>query len=77
MFNTLSKLNGHFLDKMYSSFLRVMDLKEARLVLEVSKGDSVHKKYKELMRINHPDTGGSSYITSKINEAYKLLKNSN
>jgi DnaJ homolog subfamily C member 19 len=55
-------------------FNAVMDHHEARQILDIgSQGGSVAERYRELMKINHPDRGGSTYIASKINEAKNLL----
>ncbi|KAF5140358.1 hypothetical protein AAJ76_1100074951 [Vairimorpha ceranae] len=57
-----------------TSFNRIMDKSEALKILDMRKGETIDKKYKILIKINHPDKKGSSYLTSKINEAYKMLK---
>jgi len=35
--------------------------------------DEVKKRHRKLMLLNHPDNGGSAYISSKINEAKDYL----
>jgi hypothetical protein len=59
---------GGFLDKM--------DRREAALILGVREGASrerVMLRYRQLMKVNHPDLGGSPYVSTKINEAKELL----
>lgn len=67
-------------------FLPKMNLREACLILGVTPriGKSMLKEtHKKLIMLNHPDFGGSTFISSKINEAKDLLmkeinkKNSN
>lgn len=59
---------GGFEDRMTRS--------EASLILGV-RATATSKRIKEAHRriliLNHPDTGGSTYLTSKINEAKELL----
>ena len=59
---------GGFLDKM--------DRREAALILGVRDGatkERVQLRYRQLMKVNHPDLGGSPYVSTKINEAKELL----
>lgn len=56
-------------------FRPAMDFAEARAILCVEHSESVLERYRHLMKINHPDRGGSPYIASKINEAKRLLEN--
>ena len=53
-------------------FEAAMTRREAALILGVRETASEHQvmnSYKKLMMINHPDTGGSTYIATKVNEA--------
>ena len=56
-----------------------MDRREAYDVLGLKSGasrDEITAAYKRLQRANHPDTGGSTYLAAKINQARDLLLNS-
>jgi hypothetical protein len=55
---------------------RSMSLEEAYRVLELNRGatrEDVQNAYRNLMKRNHPDQGGSTYIASKLNEAKDIL----
>ena len=67
-------------------FLPKMNLREACLILGVTpriNKNILKETHKKLIMLNHPDFGGSTYISCKINEAKELLmkeiekKNSN
>lgn len=62
-------------------FEEKMTKKEAALILGVKESASREKimeRYRVLMKVNHPDLGGSPYLSSKVNEAkdfiYKTAK---
>lgn len=59
-----------------SSFGEMTHSKSLR-ILNIYPGNSIVERYRTLMRINHPDLGGSAYLTSKINEAKGYLLESN
>jgi hypothetical protein len=53
-----------------------MTRREAALILGVRESSSAQKikeAHRRLLILNHPDTGGSTYIAGKINEAKELL----
>ena len=53
-----------------------MSKKEAALVLgcrESASKQKIMERYRTLMRLNHPDLGGSPLLTRKVNEAKELL----
>ncbi len=53
-----------------------MSAQEAREVLGVdaqASREEIEEAYRRLMRINHPDQGGSEYFAKKLNEARDLL----
>jgi len=57
-------------------FSEKMDRAEAALILGVRDNASKEKimeRYRQLMKVNHPDLGGSPYVSTKINEAKELL----
>jgi DnaJ homolog subfamily C member 19 len=60
-----------------TGFNKSMNYKEAVSILDIRKKESIYDKYKHLIKLNHPDRGGSSYISSKINEAYEYLRKRN
>ena len=35
--------------------------------------DEILKRYQDLMKINHPDKGGSEWVTKKLNQARETL----
>ncbi len=55
---------------------RSMNLEEAYRVLELKRNatrEDVLAAYRNLMKRNHPDQGGSTYFATKLNEAKDLL----
>lgn len=53
-----------------------MDRKEAAKVLGIRESackEQVEDRYRSLMRFNHPDLGGSLFLSTKVNEAKELL----
>merc|ERR1712157_420582 len=53
-----------------------MTRREAALILGVRESSSVKRikeSHRKILMLNHPDTGGSNYLASKINEAKELL----
>lgn len=53
-----------------------MTRREAALILGVRESSSpkrIKEAHRNLLILNHPDTGGSNYISGKINEAKELL----
>lgn len=57
-------------------FEDVMTRKEAALILgvrESSAAKRIKEAHRKLLILNHPDTGGSTFLSGKINEAKELL----
>jgi len=57
-------------------FEDTMTRREAALILGVRESTSVQRikdAHRKLLILNHPDTGGSTYISGKVNEAKELL----
>lgn len=53
-----------------------MTRKEAHLILGLREGaskESIREAHRKLMRLNHPDNGGSTFIATKVNEAKDYL----
>ena len=59
-----------------NKFSKNIDEQEAYEILGLKKGASrkeIIDKYQELMKKNHPDKGGSDWITKKLNKARDTL----
>lgn len=60
-----------------TSFQPKMSLREAQSILNVKSNEKnrsvIEKRHKELIALNHPDTGGSVLLSEKINEAKDLI----
>ena len=57
-----------------------MTRREAALILGVRESADkprVQKAYRRLLTLNHPDTGGSTFLATKINEAKDMLLSNN
>ena len=73
----IQKNIGGVLGKYYKGgFEKKMNKREACLILSVTDNISrneLKEAHKRLMMLNHPDSGGSTFIASKINQAKDLL----
>lgn len=61
-------------------FKSKMDLREALNILNLVSGqnlDKVKESHRRLLLKNHPDRGGSNYLSIKINEAKDLIIDKN
>lgn len=57
-----------------------MTVEEAAKILEIHKNASreeIIEAHKKMIQINHPDHGGSTYLSQKINEAKDVLLQNN
>lgn len=57
-------------------FEKEMTRSEALKILGLREGaprDAIRESHRKLMRLNHPDTGGSPALATKINEAKDFL----
>jgi hypothetical protein len=57
-------------------FEETMTKREAALILGVRESSSparVKDAHRRLLILNHPDTGGSTFLSGKLNEAKELL----
>ncbi|XP_010272242.1 PREDICTED: mitochondrial import inner membrane translocase subunit TIM14-3-like [Nelumbo nucifera] len=57
-------------------FQQVMTRREAALILGIREHvamDKIKEAHRRVMVANHPDSGGSHYLASKINEAKDVL----
>ena len=75
--NLISFITKIFFNKKYTQSKKYsMTRKEALDILGL-KGDATKKEiqdnYQKLMKKNHPDLGGSDWITKKLNEAREIL----
>ncbi|KAL0489792.1 mitochondrial import inner membrane translocase subunit TIM14 [Acrasis kona] len=55
-----------------------MSRREAAMTLgvrETATEEQIKSAHRKLMRINHPDNGGSTYVSTKVNEAKDVLTN--
>jgi DnaJ family protein C protein 19 len=53
-----------------------MSRKEAAMILGIKEGtneEEIKAAHRKLMRLNHPDNGGSTYVSTKINEAKETM----
>lgn len=72
------KKNADFDDSSspLSSFTGAMSIEEAEKILEVDKNASreeIIKAHKNMIRVAHPDHGGSAYLSQQINRAKEVL----
>ncbi|OAG29307.1 DnaJ -like subfamily C member 19 [Nematocida displodere] len=58
----------------HAGFLPEMTLSEALKILGTGSSIGVDRNYRQLLHRNHPDKGGSVYLTQKLNEARALVK---
>lgn len=76
--NIFHKLFGVGVGAKYyeGGFEEQMTRREAALILGVRESSSparIKEAHRKLLVMNHPDTGGSTYVAGKINEAKELL----
>jgi DnaJ family protein C protein 19 len=63
--------------KLYKGgFDAKMSKREAALILAIRESSTkkeIREAHRRLMMLNHPDSGGSTYLASKVNEAKEFL----
>ncbi|MCH2548074.1 MAG: DnaJ domain-containing protein [Alphaproteobacteria bacterium] len=70
---SVNKANAAFKKKTAE---HIMHTDEARSILGLeanATAEDINKAHHQLIQKNHPDTGGSEYLASKINEARDVL----
>lgn len=71
------KAGGPRLRQFYKGgFLPEMTRREASLILGVRESapeEKIKEAHRRIMIANHPDSGGSSFIATKVNEAKDIL----
>lgn len=53
-----------------------MTKREAALILgvrESAQADKIKEAHRKIMIANHPDSGGSSFLATKVNEAKEMM----
>ena len=74
---TASGHSTYYAKRFYDGpFEEEMSKREAALILGVRESASakrIKNAHRKLVILNHPDTGGSTYISTKLNEAKELL----
>ena len=68
---TFNRINIKTNVSLYSKELKVLGFNQE---INNLKYTQIHTKYKELMKRNHPDLGGSLSKTQEINEAFLKIK---
>jgi DnaJ homolog subfamily C member 19 len=61
---------------LQGGFLSEMTRREAAQILNIRESAAeyvVKEAHRRIMMANHPDSGGSSYVATKINEAKDML----
>lgn len=58
----------------YATGIGEMTRSKSIRLLGTSGGGGVAARYRVLSKLNHPDLGGSPYLSSKINEAKAFLE---
>lgn len=67
---------ARFPRSMAGGFESEMSRREAFSILGLREGaskDAIREAHRRLMRLNHPDNGGSTFVATKVNEAKDLL----
>jgi len=74
----MSGKGGYAFGQKYyeGGFQLVMNKREAALILgcrQSADAKRIMERYRILMKLNHPDLGGSPFVAQKINEAKGML----
>ena len=74
--NVISFFSNIFLKKKYYNTQDKMSKKEALEILGLQEGASreqIISSHQNLVKKNHPDLGGSDWVTKKLNQARDIL----
>ena len=74
--NVISFFSNIFLKKKYYNTQDRMSKKEALEILGLQEGASreqIIRSHQNLVKKNHPDLGGSDWVTKKLNQARDIL----
>jgi hypothetical protein len=74
--NVISFFSNIFLKKKYNNTQDKMTKKEALEILGLREGASreqIISSHQNLVKKNHPDLGGSDWVTKKLNQARDIL----
>lgn len=69
----LERIKALVFPKYLDTFGPMSYRESIRILNTDGSNGSIIERYKTLMRINHPDVGGSPYVCAKINEARRYL----
>ena len=66
-------LHGGFANEEPMSRYEAMDVLGINTEVEAMSKETIRKRHRRMMMLNHPDKGGSKYLAMKINKAKEIL----